>query len=49
LDPFCLALEQVGAGVRVDERVPINCPKATPLGYGYLVVALFYLITMIKK
>ena len=36
-----MTLEQGGEGVGVDGRVPINCPKAAPLGYEYLVVTLY--------
>jgi hypothetical protein len=42
LDPFCFDIGAgVGTGVGVDERVLINCPKAAPLGYEYLVVTLY--------
>jgi hypothetical protein len=34
-------LEQWGAGVGVDGRVPIICPKAAPSGYEYVVVTLY--------
>jgi len=34
LDLFCFDIvAAIGAGVRVDGRVPINCPKAAPTGY----------------
>ena len=42
MDLFCFDIGVgVGAGVGVDGRVPINCPKAAPLGYEYLVVTLY--------
>jgi hypothetical protein len=41
LDLFCFDIGAgAGAGVGVDERVLINCPKAAPLGYGYLIMAI---------
>ena len=38
---FALTLEQVGAGVGIEGRVSIICPKAAPLGYEYVVVTLY--------
>jgi len=36
-----LKFEQWGAGVGVDGRVPIICPKAAPPDYEYVVVTLY--------
>jgi len=38
LDLFCFEIGAGGAGVGIDGRVPIICPKAAPPGYEYVVV-----------
>ena len=39
---FCFEIvADAGAGVGIDEWVPINCPKAAPPSYEYLVVTIY--------